>query len=79
MLGDVDEPAQQVPFGPVPVGAAVEQPQFLGGDPGPANLFIAVGVAARNAVSSTPSVCTPSSRATLLSKTAVNAALTLSG
>jgi hypothetical protein len=42
-----------------------------------AKVVPAVGVAARNAVSSTPSVCTPSSRAALLSKTAVNAALTL--
>ena len=42
MVGDVGEPAQQPPFGVDPVGFAVEQPQFLGGDPGPLHLGVDV-------------------------------------
>src|SRR5829696_2403679 len=42
MLGDVGEPAQQMSLGPAPVGAAVEQPQLLGGDPRVADLLVRV-------------------------------------
>jgi len=42
VVGDVGEPAQQPPFGVRAVGFAVEQPQFLGGDPGTADLLVVV-------------------------------------
>ena len=42
MLGDVDEPAQQPPFGSVRGRLSVEKSEFLSGDPGPADLLVVV-------------------------------------
>jgi hypothetical protein len=42
VLGDVGEPAQQPPLGSSPRGVSEEQPQLLGGDPGPADLLVDV-------------------------------------
>lgn len=42
-IGATDEPVQQPLLGPVAAGLGEEQPQILGGDPGPADLFV-VGV-----------------------------------